>query len=199
MRNILIGTNNKGKVREIKALLHGMDVTLFTLADLGINFEVEEDGNTYAENASKKAITYARASGMPALGDDSGLEVDALDGMPGLHSHRFNPLPNASDADRRKYLLERLAGKPRPWKACFHATVAVADASGSVELANGTCEGIIIPEERGNNGFGYDPIFFIPVFNRTMAELSMTEKNQVSHRAMAIKNAIPLIKQVLEE
>jgi XTP/dITP diphosphohydrolase len=199
MRNILIGTNNKGKVREIKALLHGMDVTLFTLADLGINFEVEEDGNTYAENASKKAITYARASGMPALGDDSGLEVDALDGMPGLHSHRFNPLPNASDADRRKYLLERLAGKPRPWNACFHATIAVADASGSVELANGTCEGIIIPEERGNNGFGYDPIFFIPVFNRTMAELSMTEKNQVSHRAMAIKNAIPLIKQVLEE
>jgi XTP/dITP diphosphohydrolase len=113
-----------------------------------------------------------------------------------LHSHRFYPIPNATDADRRKYLLERLEGKPRPWKARFRATIAIASPSGEVKLATGECEGEIIPEEHGSNGFGYDPIFFIPEIGLTMAELEMGEKNRLSHRARAIQDAIPILKEI---
>ena len=196
MRKILIATNNKDKVEEIKALLDGLGFVLLTHADLGLALEVAEDGRTYAENAAKKAAAFAQTSGMIALGDDSGLEVDALGGQPGLHSHRFCPIPNATDADRRKYLLEQLVDKPRPWTARFQATVAIAWPSGEVKLATGQCEGEIIPDERGTNGFGYDPIFFIPELGHTMAELEMNEKNRLSHRARAIKNAIPILKEV---
>ncbi|HEX7540814.1 MAG TPA: RdgB/HAM1 family non-canonical purine NTP pyrophosphatase, partial [Anaerolineales bacterium] len=185
MRSILVATNNKGKVDEIKALLDGLGLVLLIPYDLGLALEVTEDGQTYAENAAKKAAAFAQASGMIALGDDSGLEVDVLGGMPGLHSHRFCPIPNATDADRRKYLLERLGDRPRPWTARFRATVAIALPSGEVQLAKGQCEGEIIPDERGTNGFGYDPIFFIPEIGRTMAELEMNEKNRLSHRARA--------------
>lgn len=197
MRNLLIATNNIGKVDEIKALLHNLDLIMVTPFDLGISLEVSEDGKTYAENAAKKALAFAQASVLIAIGDDSGLEVDALGGQPGLRSHRFNPIPNASDADRRKYLLKRLEGKPRPWTARFRATIAVASPSGEVELATGECEGEIIPEERGSNGFGYDPIFFIPDIGRTMAELEMDEKNRLSHRARAIQNSIPILLEML--
>jgi XTP/dITP diphosphohydrolase len=199
MRNLLIATNNKGKVAEIKALLDRMGITLLTPAELGLALEVPEDGHTYAENASKKALAFSRASGMIALGDDSGLEVDALSGQPGLHSHRFYPLPDATDADRRKYLLVKLQGLPRPWKARFRATVAVASPSGEVQLATGQCEGEIIPEEHGTNGFGYDPIFFIPELGRTMAELDMDEKNRLSHRGRAVQNAIPILKEMFRK
>ena len=193
LQNLLIATNNKGKVAEIKALLNGLGLTLHTPAGLGLLLEIPEDGQTYAENASKKARVFARASGMISLADDSGLEVDALDGQPGLHSRRFSLLPDATDADRRKYLLDKLQGFERPWTARFRATVALAYPSGEVELATGQCEGEIIPEERGTNGFGYDPIFFIPKLGRTMAELDMAEKNLLSHRAQAVSNAIPNI------
>jgi XTP/dITP diphosphohydrolase len=196
MRSLLLATNNKGKVAEIKALLNRAGLTLLTPAELGLALEIPEDGQTYAENASKKAAAFSQASGMITLGDDSGLEVDALDGQPGLHSHRFCPLPDATDADRRKYLLEKLQGSPRPWTACFRATVAVALPSGEVRVATGQCEGEIIPEERGTNGFGYDPIFFIPELGRTMAELEMDEKNRLSHRARAVQEAIPILKEM---
>lgn len=198
MRHILIATNNKGKVDEIRALLVNHSILLLTPAELGISLEVNEDGQTYAENASKKAIAFSKASGLIALGDDSGLEVDALGGQPGLHSHRFCPIPNANDADRRKYLLEKLGDKPRPWKAHFQATVAIALPSSLVKIVEGQCEGEIIPDERGTNGFGYDPIFLIPMLGLTMAELEMEEKNKWSHRAMAIQSAIPILKEVLE-
>jgi len=196
MRSLLLATNNKGKVAEIKALLDSAGLTLLTPAELGLVLEIPEDGQTYAENASKKAVAFSQASGMIALGDDSGLEVDALDGQPGLYSHRFCPLPDATDADRRKYLLEKLQGSPRPWTARFRATVAVALPSGKVLLATGQCEGEIIPEELGTNGFGYDPIFFIPELGRTMAELEMDEKNRLSHRARAVQNAIPILNEM---
>ena len=196
MRNILVATNNKGKIDEIKALLDGLGLILHTPADLGLTLEVIEDGQTYAENAAKKAAAFAQASGMMALSDDSGLEVDALGGQPGLHSHRFCPIPNATDANRRKYLLERLSDIPRPWTARFKATVAIALPSGQVKLATGQCDGEIIPDERGTNGFGYDPIFFFPELGRTMAELGMDEKNRLSHRARAIQNAIPILYSV---
>jgi XTP/dITP diphosphohydrolase len=197
MRNLLIATNNVGKVNEIKALLYHLDLILVTPSDLGINLDVAEDGQTYAENATKKAVAFAQTSGMIALGDDSGLEVDALEGRPGMLSHRFYPVPNASDADRRKYLLMRLEGKPRPWTARFRATIAVASPSGVVKLATGECEGKIIPDERGSNGFGYDPIFFISNVGRTMAELEMDEKNHISHRARAIQKGIPILMEML--
>jgi XTP/dITP diphosphohydrolase len=196
MHSLLLATNNKGKVAELKALLTGLDIAVLTPADVSISLDVLEDGQTYAENASKKALAFAKMSKMVTLGDDSGLEVDSLGGQPGLHSHRFCPIPDATDADRRKYLLERLQDKPHPWAARFRATVAIALPSGDVRLATGQCEGEIIPEERGVNGFGYDPIFFILELGRTMAELEMDEKNRLSHRARAIQNAIPILEEI---
>ena len=191
-----MATNNKGKVAEFEALLAGLGFSILTPSDLGISLDVPEDGKTYAENASKKAVAFARTSQMIALGDDSGLEVDALDGQPGLHSHRFCPIPNATDADRRKYLLERLQGKSRPWTARFVATIAIALPAGGVRLVTGRCEGEIIPNERGKNGFGYDPVFFIHELGSTMAELEMEEKNRLSHRARAARIAIPILADI---
>jgi len=196
MHKLLLATNNKGKVTEIKALLESTGLTLLIPADLGLALEVTEVGLTYAENASKKAAAFAHASGLIALGDDSGLEVDSLGGQPGLHSHRFSPDPEATDADRRKYLLERLKGVPRPWTAHFHASVAVVLPSGVTQITTGQCYGEIIPEERGANGFGYDPIFFIQGIGHTMAELGMDEKNRLSHRALAIQKAVPILKEI---
>ena len=197
MPRLLLATNNRGKAREMQALLNDLCVELLLPADIGLELHIPEGGRTYAENAASKALAFARASGLIALGDDSGLEVDALDGQPGPHSHRFAPWPDATDADRRAYLLQRLQGKPRPWKARFRATVAVATPAGEVRYALGACEGEIIPEERGTNGFGYDPIFLIPALGKTMAELSMDEKNRLSHRARAIQNARQILKDVL--
>lgn len=198
MLRLLLATNNQGKRREISALLADMEIELVLPGELGLNLQVEETGSTYAENAARKALAFAQASGLPALGDDSGLEVDALGGQPGLYSARYAPMPNATDADRRVYLLEKLQGKPRPWTARFRCVVAVAypdpdGGPGRVQFAEGTCEGEIIPEERGTGGFGYDPIFFIPEAGRTMAELSMEEKNRLSHRARAVHAARPLL------
>jgi len=198
MQKLLIATGNRGKVIEIQALLEGLDVTLVTPKDIGLELEVHEDGQTYAENAGKKALAYSKASGLLSLADDSGLEVDALDGAPGLYSARYSPQPGATDADRRAYMLKNLAGKPRPWTAHFHATIAIGSPDGQVLFADGNCYGEIIPDERGNNGFGYDPIFFIPETQHTMAELSMDEKNRLSHRALAVKNALPILQKILE-
>jgi XTP/dITP diphosphohydrolase len=192
MRNLLIATNNKGKVLEIQNLLAGLELVLLTPSDLGIHLEVREDGITYGENAAKKATAFAKTSGLASLADDSGLEVDALGGKPGLHSNRFGPQP-ATDATRRRYLLEQLRDKPRPWTARFRATVAIAVPGIDVYITEGECEGEIIPEERGTNGFGYDPIFLFPQLGQTMAELDMEEKNRLSHRARAVMNSIPFL------
>ncbi len=196
MRSLLLATNNKGKIAEIKALLVDLGITLHTPADLGMSLEIEEDGDTYAENALKKAVAFSQASGMVAMGDDSGLEVDALGGQPGIHSHRFCSTPHATDADRRKYLLERLSGYPRPWNAHFQATIVIAEPDGKTHLATGYCYGEIIPVERGTNGFGYDPIFLHSGIGKTMAELTMDEKNRLSHRANAVRNSIPTINAI---
>lgn len=210
MNKLLIATNNKGKVEEIRALLDDLQAELVTPDDLHLNLDVEEDGKTYAENAIKKAIAFAKASGLVSLADDSGLEVDALNGAPGLYSARYTPpltLPPFSlkmggdgggltDADRRAYLLQNLKDKPRPWTAHFRATIAIAVPDQDMHLAEGTCDGEIIPEERGTGGFGYDPIFFIPELNKTMAELGMDEKNRLSHRARAIIRARPILEKI---
>jgi XTP/dITP diphosphohydrolase len=193
MKPLLLASNNAGKVREIQALLRGVPVALVTPSDLRLHLEVAEDGHTYAENAAKKALAFARASGLLTLADDSGLEVEVLEGAPGLHSARYAPQPNATDADRRAYLLQQLQAHPRPWSAQFRCVVALALPDGEVHFAEGICHGEIIPEERGEHGFGYDPIFLLPQYGRTMAELSMEEKNRISHRARAVRAALPLL------
>ncbi len=195
MLKLLLASNNRDKIIEIQALLKEMDIQLICPADLGLDLQVEENGETYSENAAHKAEAFGKATGLVSLADDSGLEVDILGGLPGVHSHRFSPKPGATDADRRTYLLERLKGAPRPWSAHFHCTVAIYFPSGEVFFAEGDCYGEIITEERGDHGFGYDPIFFIPELGRTMAELSLEQKNRLSHRALAIQAAIPILAQ----
>jgi XTP/dITP diphosphohydrolase len=190
---LLLATNNPGKLREMFALLNDLPLELLSPQQAGIHLDVVEDGSTYAENASRKALAFSRAGGMLTLADDSGLEVDALHGEPGLYSARYMPKPGAPDADRRAFLLQKLKGLPRPWLAHFHCTVALASPEGEVQFAEGNCPGEIIPQERGEDGFGYDPIFLISETSRTMAELSMHEKNRLSHRAHAITAARPLL------
>src|SRR5687768_17463606 len=192
---LLIATNNKGKIKELQDLLEETGIGLVTPAQIDLDLDVVEDGNTYAENASKKAIAFAQASGLISLADDSGLEVDALDGAPGLYSARYGSIDGVkvSDAERRAFLIRNLQNKPRPWTARFRATIAVATPVGETHLAEGFCEGEIIPEERGTSGFGYDPIFILSDLRKTMAELSMEEKNRLSHRAKAVMNAKPVL------
>jgi XTP/dITP diphosphohydrolase len=191
MNKLLIATNNQGKIKELHELLDDMRINLVTPAHIGLDLDVIEDGLTYAENATKKAIAFAEQSGLISLADDSGLEVDALDGEPGLYSARYGSTDGKklSDAGRRAFLITQLQDKPQPWRARFHATIAVAVPNGKTQLAEGWCEGQIIPEERGTGGFGYDPIFLLPELGRTMAELGPDEKNRLSHRARAVMNA----------
>jgi len=193
MNQLLVATGNPGKLIEIRSLLDDILLELVTPKQLGIFITVEENGGSYEENASLKAQAFAIASDLVTLADDSGLEVDVINGLPGLHSARFSPLPHATDADRRARLLNMLEVHPRPWKAHFHCTVAIATPQGRVYYGQGNCPGEIIPEERGSNGFGYDPIFLLPEIGLTMAELSMQEKNQLSHRARAVKAALPIL------
>jgi XTP/dITP diphosphohydrolase len=193
---LLIATNNKGKVKELQDLLNDTDIELVTPAQIDLDLDVIEDGDTYAENATKKAIAFAQASGLVSLADDSGLEVDVLDGAPGLYSARYSPKPNATDKDRRLYLLQNLQEKPHPWTARFHATIAIATPNAKIHLTEGFCEGEIIPEERGTGGFGYDPIFLLQELGKTMAELSMDEKNHLSHRARAVMKAKPVLRKL---
>lgn len=196
MSKLLIATNNQGKVRELQELLTGSGIEFVTPAQINLQIDVEEDGSTYQENAGKKAIAFAKASGLISLADDSGLEVKALGGAPGLYSARYSPKPGANDKDRRDFLLSNLQDKPRPWKAHFHATIAVANPTGEVEFTDGNCYGEIIPEERGSGGFGYDPIFFMPELGKTMSELGISEKNRLSHRARAVIAAMPILKRI---
>ena len=202
MSRLLIATNNRGKVKEIQALLSDLKVELVTPDLLGVELHVEEHGETYAENAALKAVAFSKLTGLLTLADDSGLEVDALGGQPGLYSARFSFQPGATDADRRAYLLhqlklQQLQGQARPWTARFRCVIALAAADRPVQFAEGICEGEIIPEERGANGFGYDPIFLFPALGKTMAELSMAEKNQISHRARAVMAARPLLASIV--
>jgi XTP/dITP diphosphohydrolase len=198
MSKILVATHNAGKLKEIQALLEDLPAELVLPAHLGLDLAIEETGSTYAENAALKAIAYARASGLLSLADDSGLEVDALDGLPGLHSARFAPWAAATDADRRALLLQRLQTMPRPWTARFRCVVALASPLGETRFAEGICPGEIIPQERGDKGFGYDPIFILPQLGKTMAELDMAEKNLLSHRGRAVRAAQPLLLQMLK-
>jgi XTP/dITP diphosphohydrolase len=196
MLNLLLASGNKGKLIEIRSLLADMPIHLLTPADVGLEtMEVIENGHTYADNAALKAQAFAKASGLLSIADDSGLEVDALGGAPGIYSARYSPKPHATDADRRAYLLEQLQGHPYPWTARFRCVIALQSPDSSPEMAEGVCPGEIIATERGSGGFGYDPIFLLPSLGRTMAELTMTEKNLLSHRARAVLAARPALEK----
>lgn len=196
-QTLLIASSNPGKLREYEAILGVLPIKLLLPRQIGLELlDVTEDGSTYAENAAKKAAAYAQASQMTVLADDSGLEVDALDGAPGLHSARYAAFEGAGDADRRHLLLRNLAGFPRPWPARFRCTVAIGTPDGGIYFSEGQCLGEISPVERGNGGFGYDPVFYIPAFEQTMAELPSAVKNRISHRGRAAAAALPILRQI---
>jgi XTP/dITP diphosphohydrolase len=182
---LLLATNNNAKVREYKALLADLPCRLVTLADEGIDLVVEEVGESLEENARLKATLLAARSRLITLADDSGLWVDALCGEPGRLSARYAG-ENATDRDRVNYLLKKLEGVPREKRtARFKCVIALATPEGRVELCKGECEGLITFQPEGERGFGYDPIFYLPELRKTMAELTLEEKNKVSHRARA--------------
>jgi XTP/dITP diphosphohydrolase len=189
MLTLALATRNPGKVRELRALLAGLALDLRALDEFPQVPPLPETGDTFAANATSKALTVARLTGHVALADDSGLEIDALAGAPGVASATFLG-PAATDADRNRWVLARLRGLPDSRRtARYRAVVAVADPNGVVRTFEGTCDGRIAREPRGIEGFGYDPIFFLPAYGRTMAELTPELKNRISHRAAALAAA----------
>jgi XTP/dITP diphosphohydrolase len=199
MRKLLVATNNPGKLREYACLLDGLPVALTTPAEQALALEVDETGRTFAENAILKARAFAEASGLLTLADDSGLEVDALKGAPGVRSARYAG-EGASDEDRYRLLLRNLVDVPEGGRtARFRCIVAVATPQGVVHTAEGTCQGVIGFEPRGRHGFGYDPVFYMPERGQTMAELPPQVKNQISHRARAAQAARPILRRLLAE
>jgi XTP/dITP diphosphohydrolase len=197
MVKLVIATNNAGKQVEFRELLADWPGEIVFPHDLGLELEVEEKGDSFADIAALKARAYAEASGLPCLADDSGLEVDALGGAPGVYTARYAG-PGASDADRYNKLLEALSDTPLEGRtARFRCAVALANAC-KVGIAEGTCEGVIAFEPRGTNGFGYDPVFYLPDYGRTMAELPDAVKNQISHRARAVQAAREMLDALLD-
>jgi XTP/dITP diphosphohydrolase len=182
---VVLATTNRGKVREIKKMLSGLGLELYTLEDFPGVVLPPEDGNTFEENARRKAMSAASQTGLPALADDSGLEVDALSGAPGVRSARYAG-PGAGDMDNVEKLLTRLEGVPAEKRtARFVCVAAYAGAGGEVRTFTGRLEGRISTEPAGRGGFGYDPVFFVPALGRTAAELTAKEKNRISHRGKA--------------
>ena len=194
MPKLLLATNNQDKVCEYRSLLQNLPCELVAPAELGITTVVNEVGESLEENARLKATALAAESQLLALADDSGLEVDALGGEPGRLSARYAG-ENASDRDRVSYLLARLKGVPWPKRSArFRCVIAIAAPDGKVEFSSGECPGFITFEPRGKQGFGYDPVFYLPELDKTMAELPLEIKNQVSHRGQAARK----VPQVLE-
>lgn len=193
---LLIATHNRGKLREYAELLKGLSFDLVTLDDIGIREDVEEPADTLRENAKLKAEEYARRSGVLTLADDSGLEVDALGGEPGVHSKRYAG-DNKSDAERNEFLLAKLKDVPREKRtARFRCAIAIADPDGHEWSSEGTCEGEIAFEPRGEFGFGYDPLFIVRERGMRMAELPTADKNRVSHRARAAVGAREILRKL---
>jgi XTP/dITP diphosphohydrolase len=191
---LLVASSNPGKIREIRALLPPT-ITIFGLQDLGIT-SPEETGATLRENADLKARHAARVSGMVSLGDDSGLEVEALEGAPGVRSARFAGEP-PDDSRNRKALLAALMGVPKEWRnARFVCAVTIATPEGIVRTSEGVLNGTILDHERGSRGFGYDALFLLPN-GRTIAELLDEEKNAMSHRSEAIRKILPQLERAL--
>lgn len=195
MTKLLIATTSRGKIREYRSMLKGIPFELVTPLELGIDIDVEETGDSYAENACLKAMAYVEAGGVLTLADDSGLEVDALNGAPGIRSSRYAG-EKASDLDRINLLLANL--KDVPWEkraARFRCVIVLAGPGRPPEFCYGECEGIITCKPEGSHGFGYDPLFFFPELGKTMAELPEGLKNTISHRARAAQEAVKTLKK----
>ncbi len=195
-RRLLVATHNHGKLLEYRKLLQDLPLALTYLDEIGVQEEVAETENTFAANAVLKAQHYANLTGLWTWADDSGLEVDALQGAPGVHSARYAG-PGATDQDRYEKLLKELQPHPRPWTARFQCVVAIAQPSATAETCTGTLEGTVTNAPRGSNGFGYDPVFFVPDKGRTLAELPTSVKNRISHRGLASRQAKELLTNLL--
>jgi XTP/dITP diphosphohydrolase len=196
MAKLLLGTNNQAKVREYKTLLQSLSLELVTPVEQGITTVVDEVGDSLEENAKLKAVALAQQSQLLTLADDSGLEVDALGGEPGPLSARYAG-EGASDKDRINYLLSRLKDVPQQERSArFRCVIAIALPSGVVEICSGECQGFIISEAKGEEGFGYDPIFYLPELDKTMAEIPLEVKNQISHRGQAARKALLVLERL---
>jgi len=197
MKQVVIATKNKGKAQDFEALFQPLGFEVVTMFDVAPDMEIEETGTTFEENAVLKAETLAKALNMIVIADDSGLAVDALDGAPGVYSARY-----AGDHDDEANIvkvLENLAGVPEEKRtARFMCALAIAGPEMDTTTVFGTCEGVILQEKRGTNGFGYDPIFFIPELGRAMAELTPEEKGAISHRGNAIRKLAQALPTLLK-
>ncbi|KGR83329.1 XTP/dITP diphosphatase [Lysinibacillus odysseyi] len=196
MKQVVIATKNRGKAKDFEALFTPLGYEVVTMFDVAPDMEIEETGTTFEENAVLKAETLSKALGTIVIADDSGLAVDALDGAPGVYSARY-----AGDHDDEANIvkvLENLKGVPEEERtARFMCALAIAGPELETTTVFGSCEGVILEEKRGTNGFGYDPIFFVPELNRAMAELSPEEKGAISHRGNAIRKLADLLPTLL--
>ncbi len=191
---LILASNNAHKLQEFEEILAGTGIEVIPQREAGCDFEVEETGDTFEENAFIKAEAAMKASGHAAVSDDSGLEVDALDGAPGVHSARYTGNETDSDADRREFLMVKLEGEEHR-SARFVSSICCIFPNGDVLRARGTCEGDIASFMRGENGFGYDSMFIPEGFTKTMAQLSPEEKNKISHRGRALRVFADILKE----
>ncbi len=195
---LLLATTNRGKLEELRLLLAGIPFELVGPADLGLDLEVEENGGTYSANARLKATAFARAGDLLTLADDSGLEVDALGGAPGVMSSRWAG-PHATDRQRIDFLLSKIKDVPmKNRQAHFCCTMVIASPRGGLRMCSGSCAGLIGMAPRGDHGFGYDPVFYFPNLGKTMAELPPEVKNRISHRAKAAARAKKILAGLLQ-
>lgn len=195
---LLVATGNQGKLKEIRRLLENSGVEVVGLDQLNNPPEVIEDGETFVENACKKAQQMAAFSGYLTLADDSGLVVDALNGAPGVYSARYAGKQGDDAANNAKLLLEMTNIADEQRHAAFHCAMALARPGGSCESYAGTVSGLIMRAERGDGGFGYDPLFMVPEYGKTMAELPLDIKNRISHRGMALRKVIPVLQRLVD-
>ncbi|GAC1359436.1 MAG: RdgB/HAM1 family non-canonical purine NTP pyrophosphatase [Ktedonobacteraceae bacterium] len=193
MRALLIATTNRHKLEEYRAIFVGLPFQLLSLKDIRLDLDVEETGTTFQENADLKALAYAQASGLLSLADDSGIEIDALGGAPGVYSARFAGVDTPYE-ERFRIIFERLHGLPVAQRtARFRCVITIAEPSGYHQSVEGSIEGSITDVPRGMHGFGYDPIFLVPELGKTTAEISPEQKNQISHRGRAARRARVLL------
>jgi len=191
---VIVATRNKGKVREIREALKGLGLRIYALSDFRDVPEVEEDGKSFTENALKKARFYSKVFGKLTMADDSGLEVDGLKGMPGIYSARYSGEGASSQKNNEKLLQEMEGISLSKRGARFKCIIAMVSPEGREAMAEGACKGRIGFREKGKKGFGYDPLFILPKYGKTMAELSLEEKNKISHRGKALRKIRKIIK-----
>ena len=197
MHTLLLATSNLHKLEEFRAIFSDLPLRMFSLSEIQLNVDVEETGNSFAENAELKARAYVQMSHMLTLADDSGLEIDALGGAPGVHSARFLG-SETSYEERFRVILEQLQGLPLDQRSArFRCVIALAEPTGNIHIVEGVVEGVIADCPRGSHGFGYDPIFFLPELGKTFAELESVDKNRISHRARAAQAAYKLLEDLL--